>query len=151
MSRPRNASIPYFFHTNCLSTFRDHWTWTTRSFSTSMLLRVLPLNLYFPLRFDLPKYNTSYKHGLNSICHFSAHFCSNLFPSLPHCLLLHQCSSGNSKHDDKEWNGRIRLLDAKKDYYIDKKLNYKPMLDFHNLPCFIMQRSQIDITDRYHC
>lgn len=38
-----------------------------------MLLRVMPYTVYFPLIFNLAKYNTSHQLGLNFLCHFSAH------------------------------------------------------------------------------
>lgn len=77
MPWPMKSSISFAIFTTlttCVATFRETWTWTTRSLYTSMLLRVLPLTVYFALAFDLPKCENSHLLGLNFTCHFSAHF-----------------------------------------------------------------------------
>lgn len=64
----------------CVSTYRELQTWTPRYLCISMLLRIMP----FPPYICPDKDNTSHLLGLNSICHFSAHFCSW---SISRCML----------------------------------------------------------------
>lgn len=52
------ASRPYAFYTTvptCVATLSELWTWTPRSLCTLMVQRDMPLIVYFPLTFNLPK------------------------------------------------------------------------------------------------
>lgn len=98
-------SIPFAFVTTLsirVAAFSKLSTWSLRSLSTPMLLRILPLTAQFHLLFDLQNCHTLHLPELNSIFHFYARFYNCIiscciFDSLFNSLQLHNMFVSSAK------------------------------------------------------